>query len=514
MAISSICYKCAHLHPPIIGKRNKRHYKCDAFPEGKPEDIHQDRPWPYTWESNYLYGHYETILCNNGVHWEPIDPIAKEMVRLIGIVIDNINSGLSKEEREQLNSNCYEHPPLPINWAQYLYDLVKLPYDFSAPEAVYLENILSHSIGNDTLSGKIQSYVSFAGYNNQVLRDASHLLWDACSPDEKDDIYSLIMQPDILTAQNIVIDNYRYALFTRNPMQGYWMVHKEGLTGKMIRTFIGHFFSKFEPFSYRQNTCVSCGSHYNTESLVYLSLLKCGKDLMYKVVPGLHTINDCVVCNNCLDLPSPFYFERRPEGQLLQELAELHKRLRFVPPQNFRSYCFLSKLDVTPKILLDLIKLIQMMLPYSYREDSLAGPLTYRRYFGDWLTCLKSAGIIDESGIKNHFGYRCKAVDGHICHSLAERKVDDFLYDNGIQHDREPYYPYDPELNEKEMMRADWRIESKVFVEFFGLTGNNQYDIKTEKKIEILKKNSIPYILLFPGEEFNLEEKFKDFIHP
>lgn len=513
MAISSICIKCAHLHPPIIGKRNKRYYTCDAFPEGKPEDIHQDRSWPYKWESNYLNGQYDTILCNNGVHWEPIDPIAKEMVKLFGVVIENINSGLSEEEREQLNSNCYEHPPLPIRWADYLYDLVGIPYDHSAPEAVYLENILSRSIGNDTLSGKIQSYVSFAGYNDQVLGYTSHMLWDACSPDEQNDIYRLIMQPDVRTAQNIVIDNYRYAQFTQNPMQRYWMVHKEGLTGKMIRTFIGHFFSRLEPFNYRQNTCISCGNRYNTENLVYLSLLKCGKDLMQKIVQGMHTINDCVVCNNCLDLPSPFYWEPRSEGQLLQELAELHKRLGFVPPQNFRSYCFLSKLEVTPKEILELLKLIQTMLPYSYREDSSVGPLTYKRYFGDWLTALKKAVIIDESGIKNHFGYRCKAVDGHICHSLAERKVDDFFNDNHISHEREPFYPYDPELNINEMMRGDWLIDNKVFVEFFGLIGNTQYDEKTEKKIELLEKNSIPYILLFPGEEYKLEEKFKDFIN-
>ena len=364
MAISDLCIKCSHLHPPTIGKRNKHNYTCDAFPEGKPEVIHQE----YRCEPDYLSPHYIPIECNNGVYWEPSDPIASEMVKLIGVVIKDIDSQLSSVKREELKSKCYEKPfKSQEEWINFQNDILQISYDFSAPEATYLENILSAATGNDTLFGQIRSYLSFAGYNSPILGHVAGLLWAACSKEEKLKIDEFILKPDFKTAKNIVIYNYRYALFTQHPGPSYWMIRRNGLRGVMIQYFLQSYLPKIVPFNYTTNTCISCRNCFSSGDLASLYLERCGPDLMYKLVPELHSINDFVLCPRCIGIPSPFDLEQKNEKQLLQELANLYSKLGFIPPQNFRSYSFIVQLNFSPEKMLEIIKIISKMYPYTNR---------------------------------------------------------------------------------------------------------------------------------------------------
>jgi hypothetical protein len=55
-----------------------------------------------------------------------------------------------------------------------------------------------------------------------------------------------------------------------------------------------------------------------------------------------------------------------------------------------------------------------------------------------WTDWLARAGLLTE-GFRTSRGVTVMAKDGHICRSLLERQIDDFFYDNGIEHETEPH---------------------------------------------------------------------------
>ena len=125
--------------------------------------------------------------------------------------------------------------------------------------------------------------------------------------------------------------------------------------------------------------------------------------------------------------------------------------------------------------------------------------------FGSWLKTLVGCELLKGDIRELPRGTMCIAEDNHDCLSMAEKQVCDWLYDKKIKHTREPKYPKDKELNPN-FMRADWKV-GKIFIEFFGLVGNKEYDLKIKKKIEICKKYNIDLIDLYPKDLVKLHHK-------
>jgi hypothetical protein len=119
-----------------------------------------------------------------------------------------------------------------------------------------------------------------------------------------------------------------------------------------------------------------------------------------------------------------------------------------------------------------------------------------RNYFGTWFQALIATGVIEASGMRMARGTRCLADDGHVCHSIGEKTIDDLLHSAGIEHEREPKYP-------EGKFRADFKV-GETLVEFFGLAGNEEYDAKSEVKRDIAARNAIPLIEVFPRDLANL----------
>lgn len=115
-----------------------------------------------------------------------------------------------------------------------------------------------------------------------------------------------------------------------------------------------------------------------------------------------------------------------------------------------------------------------------------------KELFGSWFHALVEAGILEDGTRRMVRGTHCLANDGHVCHSLAEKTIDDFLYFHGIPHEREPKYP---EGN----YRGDFEVEG-VLIEYFGLTGNPDYDNKTKLKQNLCRKHGIKLISLYPED--------------
>jgi len=126
-------------------------------------------------------------------------------------------------------------------------------------------------------------------------------------------------------------------------------------------------------------------------------------------------------------------------------------------------------------------------------------PKHVKNLFGSWFEGLYFAGALPDGVQVTSRGVRCVAADGHICLSLAEQVIDNWLYKHGIPHIREPKYPYHSELNTNGLRRADWQVQD-IFIEFFGLSGDDKYDKKTNEKLRLAQESEIHLIPIFPSD--------------
>ncbi len=137
---------------------------------------------------------------------------------------------------------------------------------------------------------------------------------------------------------------------------------------------------------------------------------------------------------------------------------------------------------------------------------------TCAKEFGSWTKCLIAAGLTPHRSLNQKMYRRriCEAKDGHICNSVSELIIDNWLFGNKIKHEKEVLYPIGKHT-------ADWKIDQKTYVEYFGLAHDSKrYDQEIEKKRLICREYGIELIEiysrdLFPrrrlNEIFNIENK-------
>lgn len=130
----------------------------------------------------------------------------------------------------------------------------------------------------------------------------------------------------------------------------------------------------------------------------------------------------------------------------------------------------------------------------------------YRRVFGNWNGAIIEAGYMPNS---ERFTRKVIANDGHVCDSLAEKIIDDWLHRRKISHICHIYYPG------QNKFRTDFFVKNKYWVEFLGLHNQlESYDRVYQKKLEVARKNGIKIIELYPQDLFprnKLSEKL-DFL--
>ncbi|WP_216892062.1 hypothetical protein [Nocardia alni] len=183
-------------------------------------------------------------------------------------------------------------------------------------------------------------------------------------------------------------------------------------------------------------------------------------------------------CLECLGGPPNGSMGKRAILQYARDLAEVTgtvPTLHIAIPENF------STLDVDMQV-----KIMRLRKNYPSIER-------VRETFGSWLAVLIKSGILPEGTQKMSRGIRSIAKDGHVCHSIPEKVICDFLHSEGIEHSREPMYPGGSKL------RADFKI-GDIYIEYFGLAGNADYDAKVAKKREVARENSLHLVELFPED--------------
>lgn len=143
---------------------------------------------------------------------------------------------------------------------------------------------------------------------------------------------------------------------------------------------------------------------------------------------------------------------------------------------------------------------------------------TCRKLFSSWNNTIIAAGLEPNRSHSQRMYKRTNtiALDGHLCDSVSEALVDNWLTKNNISHKRDISYP---DTNHK----ADWEIsvgKQKIFVEYFGLVNDSpRYDRAIKEKKKLCYKNKISLIAIYPQDlypkeflEKNLKNKFKKFL--
>lgn len=119
-----------------------------------------------------------------------------------------------------------------------------------------------------------------------------------------------------------------------------------------------------------------------------------------------------------------------------------------------------------------------------------------RRIFGSWNKAIEAAGL-QPNRSHDHRMYKrtiTKAKDGHLCDSISEAIIDNWLYKNKIIHQRDVSYPAS---NHK----ADWSVGKNIFIEYFGLAKDSpRYDRDIQTKKNLCKKQGIKLIDIYPQD--------------
>lgn len=123
-----------------------------------------------------------------------------------------------------------------------------------------------------------------------------------------------------------------------------------------------------------------------------------------------------------------------------------------------------------------------------------------------WTALLGEAGLL-EGGLRRARGVVSVAADGHLCTSMLERSIDDFLHVNGIEHEKEPRYPAHPVLNPN-YSRADWLLPDGTYVEAAGMLGVASYAEKMQRKHTLVSELGLRLIVVTPTDLTRLRTVF------
>lgn len=116
-------------------------------------------------------------------------------------------------------------------------------------------------------------------------------------------------------------------------------------------------------------------------------------------------------------------------------------------------------------------------------------------YFGSWNQAVLAAGLVPNRSHSQRMYKRAnaKASDGHVCDSVSEAIIDNWLTAHNISHQKGGQYP-------GTNFKTDWMV-GDVFIEYFGLAKDSpRYDREIKKKRNFCHSRNIKLIEIYPHE--------------
>ncbi|MER7604696.1 hypothetical protein [Nocardioides sp. NPDC127503] len=128
-----------------------------------------------------------------------------------------------------------------------------------------------------------------------------------------------------------------------------------------------------------------------------------------------------------------------------------------------------------------------------------------------WTPVLADAGLL-EAGMRTGRGTVIRARDGHLCLSLREKAVCDFLHLHQVVHEREPFYPVDSLYNPSGKRRADWILADGTLVELWGMPNDPVYAAKMVEKRALAAGHGLRLVEIVDADLPRLPEVFADWL--
>jgi hypothetical protein len=218
----------------------------------------------------------------------------------------------------------------------------------------------------------------------------------------------------------------------------------------------------------------------------------CGKTFKLVNIPpwlycGSGGVRDCCFLCSIMEFPQ--------KEKIKPRIRNFINACGFIPfsDAGLSNYSFMSRVDPNKKR--------DVIISFA----KMGRPKHVIKLFGSWFEGLFEAEALPDGIMVTKRGIRCMAVDKHVCLSLAEQQIDDWLTLHGIEHEREPYYPENTTLNASGSRRADWLV-GDTYIEYFGLKGEEAYDKKMGEKIKLAQELNLRLISLFSSDLVNLDQ--------
>jgi hypothetical protein len=187
--------------------------------------------------------------------------------------------------------------------------------------------------------------------------------------------------------------------------------------------------------------------------------------------------------------------------------TDFNKRLGFTSDERKENYkegirIYSEYFGFIPGVKYQKRKVIQQLNQAGISQDELAYAMkvssllpwteTVKEIFGSWAHLLEEAGLLSQRQ-RGRGGHQSIATDGHLCLSMGERAVCEFLTKNNIAHEREPMYPFDEKLNPNSLLRGDFLIGGLI-IEFAGMMSNPDYAARMKIKEKLAESKKIPWL--------------------
>ena len=130
--------------------------------------------------------------------------------------------------------------------------------------------------------------------------------------------------------------------------------------------------------------------------------------------------------------------------------------------------------------------------------------------FGSWAHLLEAGNLLEQRQ-RGHGGHQSIGSDGHLCLSMGERAICEYLTRKGLSHEKEPNYPFDDKLNPNGLFRGDFRV-GQVIVEFAGMMSDQKYAEKMDQKRRLADKFEIPWVKIESSDLENLDSMLTSII--
>lgn len=259
----------------------------------------------------------------------------------------------------------------------------------------------------------------------------------------------------------------------------------------LLSSYVSYVLGKEKRYklSSTERICYGCKNRFREWSVSLHSALKVNNKIVFCDSCYSYIFNHHFMANNTEAF-------NMPDKDMLNYLFELSKTLGTIPTRKYMEGVELPTEPIEKQI--ETGKILLKMPAYEI----------YVEKFGNWLKCLSLAGVLDDGHRKTSRGIQCLANDGHLCLSLGEKAIDDWLSNHNIPHEKESFYPFDEKLNPNKLSRTDWKI-GNIFIEYAGLMDDSEYASKMKRKKQLADKNGLHLIIIEPADLFSLDEKLK-----